>query len=150
MKKIIFVCLGNICRSPIAQGCAKKYIQEHKLLVEASSAGTGNYHIGEPPCPNSIKVAKSYGIDISSLRASQFTQNDSNQYDLVVALDESNYSDLKSLGTKNLVKLGNYGFNGEDVPDPYFFQGFEGFEKVFSMIDSCVNNLLKSEIYKRQ
>lgn len=146
MKKIIFVCLGNICRSPIAEGCAKKYIQEHKLLVEASSAGTGNYHTGEPPCPHSIKVAKLHGINISSLRASQFTQNDSNKYDLVVALDESNYSDLKSLGTKNLVKLGYYGYHNEDVPDPYFFQGFKGFEKVFSMIESCVQNLLASEI----
>ena len=146
MKKIIFVCLGNICRSPIAEACAQKFIQEHKLPIIASSAGTGSWHVGEPPCPDSVRVAKLHGLSISSLRASQFKKNDSAKYDLVVALDAHNYSDLQALGAKNLVKLGEYGYEGEDIPDPYFFDGFEGFERVFTMIESCVNNLLMQEL----
>ena len=143
MKSIIFVCLGNICRSPIAEGCAKKYAKENSLELEIDSAGTGSWHVGEAPCENSIVVAKERGIDISDLRARQVTKDDFKKFDLVVALDDSNYNDLKALGAKNLVKLGNYGYDGADVPDPYFFKGFEGFEKVYEMIDSCTKNLLQ-------
>jgi len=142
MKSIVFVCLGNICRSPIAEGCAKKIIKEQMLDIKVTSAGTGSWHIGESPCPNSIKVCKKHGIDISHYRATQFTKKDINSYDLVVALDSSNFSDLKNMGVKNLVKLGDYGYNSQDVPDPYFFDGFDGFEKVYEMIESCVKELL--------
>jgi len=113
-----------------------------------SSAGTGSWHVGEAPCSNSVKVCKANSIDISMLRASQFTRKDIAEYDLVVALDESNFNDLKALGVKNLVKLGAYGYESEDVPDPYFFNGFDGFEKVFSMIESCVKNLLDTDFKK--
>ncbi len=144
MKSIIFVCLGNICRSPIAEGCAKKLVKEKGLDIDIFSAGTGSWHIGENPCFNSIKVCELHGIDISKYKATQFTKDDICKYDLVVALDSSNYNDLKKLGVKNLVKLGDYGYNSEDVPDPYFFNGFDGFEKVFEMIELCVQNMLKS------
>ena len=144
MKSIIFVCLGNICRSPIAEGCANKIVKENNLDIKISSAGTSSYHIGENPCKNSIKVSKLHNIDISRYKASQFTKDDISKYDLVVALDGNNYDDLKKLGVKNLVKLGDYGYNSEDVPDPYFFNGFDGFEKVFEMIELCVQNMLKS------
>ena len=146
MQSIIFVCLGNICRSPIAEGCAKKLVQENGLNVEISSAGTGSWHVGEAPCENSIKVCKSYNINIAGYKASQFTKADVASYDLVVALDDSNYSDLKAMGVANLVKLGAYGHNSEDVPDPYYFNGFEGFDRVYEMINSCVGNLFKEEI----
>jgi len=145
MKSIIFVCLGNICRSPIADGCATKLAKENSLDITIESAGTSSWHVGESPCENSIKVCKFHDVDISTLKASQFTQTDISSYDLVVALDDSNFSDLKNLGATNLVKLGDYGFDSEDVPDPYFFNGFEGFDKVFSMIDNCVKNLFEKE-----
>ncbi len=145
MESIIFVCLGNICRSPIAEGCAHKLITKNSLHITVSSAGTSSWHIGEAPCSNSVKVCKSNGFDISRLNASQFTNKDSQAYDLVVALDESNFNDLKALGTKNLVKLGDYGYDSQDVADPYFFEGFDGFEKVFTMIDECVQNLFDTE-----
>ena len=148
MKSIIFVCLGNICRSPIAEGCAAQLIKNNALNIQVSSAGTGSWHVGEAPCSNSVKVCQDNNIDISMLRASQFTHKDIASYDLVVALDESNLNDLKALGVKNLVKLGAYGYESEDVPDPYFFNGFDGFEKVFSMIDNCVKNLLETEFTK--
>ncbi|MDF1879058.1 low molecular weight phosphotyrosine protein phosphatase [Sulfurimonas sp. SAG-AH-194-C20] len=146
MKSVIFVCLGNICRSPIAEGCAKRLVKESNLDILVSSAGTGSWHTGEAPCPNSIEVCNNHNVDISKLQASQFTKEDIGSYDLVVALDDSNYSDLKSMGDINLVKLGSYGYDSEDVPDPYYFNGFEGFERVYTMIDECVNNLFKNEV----
>ena len=145
MNSIIFVCLGNICRSPIAEGCAKKLATKKALNIKIASAGTGSWHIGEKPCDNSIKVCKFHNIDISSYKASQFTKKDILIYDLVVALDDSNYNYLKKFGVTNLVKLGDYGYNSEDVPDPYFFDGFEGFEKVFEMIECCIINLFNKE-----
>ncbi len=143
MNSVIFVCLGNICRSPIAEGIAKKIVQEQLLHVRVASAGTGGWHAGEAPCANSIKVAQKNGIDISKLRASQITKKELQEFDVVIALDESNYNDLKRQGAKNLYKLGSFGFHNEDVPDPYFFDGFEGFDKVYAMIDVCVRNLFE-------
>ena len=143
MNSVIFVCLGNICRSPIAEGVAKKLVEEKGLHVRVASAGTGSWHVGETPCENSIKVAKNNGIDISELRASQITKKELQDFEFVIALDESNYKDLKQLGAKNLYKLGSFGYNNQDVPDPYFFNGFEGFDKVYEMIDVCVRNMFK-------
>ena len=142
IKSILFVCLGNICRSPIAEGVAKRYIQEKNLDLIIDSAGTGSWHVGEAPCENSIKVAHLNGVDISKQRARQVTKDDLKKYDLIVGLDNSNISNLRNLGCKNPLKLGDFGYEGKDVPDPYFFDGFEGFEKVFEMIDVCVKNLI--------
>ena len=142
IKSILFVCLGNICRSPLAEGIAKNYIKEKNLNLIIESAGTGHWHIGEKPCENSIKVAKLNGVDISNQKARQVKKEDFKNFDLIVGLDDSNIQNLKNLGCKNPLKLGNFGFNGECVPDPYFFNGFEGFDKVFEMIDICVRNLI--------
>ena len=142
IKSILFVCLGNICRSPLAEGIAKNYIKERKLDLVIESAGTGHWHIGEKPCENSIKVALLNGVDISNQKARQVKKEDFKNFDLIVGLDDSNIQNLKNLGCRNPLKLGNFGFNGECVPDPYFFNGFEGFDKVFEMIDICVRNLI--------
>ncbi|MBU0926003.1 low molecular weight phosphotyrosine protein phosphatase [bacterium] len=146
VKSIIFVCLGNICRSPLAEGIAKQYIIEKNLDLIIQSAGTGNWHIDEPPCENSIKVAKLNGVDISKQKAQQVKKSDFKNFDLVVGLDDSNISNLKNLGCDNPLKLGDFGFDGADVPDPYFFDGFEGFDKVFEMIDVCVRNLIDEKV----
>lgn len=144
MRKILFVCLGNICRSPLAEGIAKEYVHRHKLEIEVDSCGTGNYHEGENPCPNSIKIAKMKGIDISSQISRPIAKKDYDYYDKIVALDASNVANLIKMGApkEKLSKLGSYGRKDEDVPDPYFFAGFEGFERVYEMIESCVANLL--------
>lgn len=142
MKSILFVCLGNICRSPIAEGVARKLIEQGGHTIMVDSAGTGSWHVGEPPCEHSVTVARKYGVDISHLRSRQVKKSDFSAFDLIVALDASNYRDLKALGCKNLVKLGEFGYDGADVPDPYFFKEFEGFEHVFTMIESCVKELL--------
>ena len=146
IKSILFVCLGNICRSPLAEGIAKNYIKEKNLNLIIESAGTGHWHIGEKPCENSIKVAKLNGVDISNQKAQQVKKSDFKNFDLIIGLDDSNISNLKNLGCKNPIKLGDFGFNGECVPDPYFFDGFEGFDKVFEMIDICVRNLIDEKV----
>ena len=146
IKSILFVCLGNICRSPLAEGIAKNYIKEKNLNLVIESAGTGHWHVGEKPCENSIKVALLNGVDISNQKAQQVKKEDFKNFDLIVGLDDSNISNLKNLGCKNPIKLGDFGFNGECVPDPYFFDGFEGFDKVFEMIDICVRNLIDEKV----
>lgn len=148
MNSIIFVCLGNICRSPLAEGVARKLAEEKDLHIQIDSAGTGDWHLGEAPCANSIKIAKQKGIDISSYRARKVTKKDFENFDLVVALDASNYSDLKKMGANNLVKLGEFGYDGKDVPDPYFFNGFDGFEAVYEMVEVCVENIFKIKFEK--
>lgn len=144
MKSILFVCLGNICRSPIAEGIARKLANDYALDITIDSAGTGHWHVGEAPCTHSITVAKNHGVDISQLRARQVKKRDFSEFDLIVALDNSNHKDLKAMGCQNLVKLGDYGFAGADVPDPFFFEGFDGFEQVFTMIDHAIQLLFQS------
>ena len=146
IKSILFVCLGNICRSPLAEGIAKNYIKEKNLNLVIESAGTGHWHVGEKPCDNSIKVALLNGVDISNQKAQQVKKEDFKNFDLIVGLDDSNIQNLKNLGYKNPLKLGSFGFDGECVPDPYFFDGFEGFDKVFEMIDICVKNLIDEKV----
>ncbi len=141
-RSILFVCLGNICRSPLAEGIAKREAARASLDIEIDSCGTGSWHVGEAPCPDSIRIANEYDLDISMLRARQIVKSDIEQFDLIIALDDKNLHDLKKLGAKNVQKLGYYGYNNEDVPDPYFFQGYEGFERVYKMIDTCVKKIL--------
>lgn len=94
------------------------------------------------------KVGLLNGVDISKQKAQQVKKSDFKNFDLIVGLDDSNISNLKNLGCKKPIKLGDFGFNGECVPDPYFFDGFEGFDKVFEMIDVCVKNLIESKVSK--
>lgn len=147
MKSILFVCLGNICRSPIAEGVALDFVSKNNLDIVVDSCGTGDYHKGEIPCPNSIKVALQNGIDIAQHKARAITQGDFKQFDLIVALDDSNISNLLKMGCpkEKLHKLGSFGYENQDVPDPYFFDGFEGFEKVFLMIETCVHKLIEEK-----
>ena len=139
---ILFVCLGNICRSPLAEGIAKAYVKEKGFEFFIDSAGTGSWHIGEPPCEGSQKVAKMHGIDISDHRARQVTKEDISKFDIIVALDSKNKADLEAMGAKGVRKLGDFGYHGADVPDPYFFDGFEGFLEVYEMCETCVRNLI--------
>jgi len=146
VKSILFVCLGNICRSPLAEGIAKKVAQDFDLDLHIDSAGTGHWHVGETPCENSIKVAQNNGVDIKNLKARKITDEDKRAFDYVIVMDESNYYDLQSLGFENIYKIGNYGgFEGACVPDPYYYKGFEGFDKVYNMLNICIIDFLKTE-----
>ena len=95
MTKVLMVCLGNICRSPLAEGILKSKLPESTFLID--SAGTANYHVGNPPDRRSIAVGKKYGIDISNLKGRQFGVNDFDTFDLIYVMDESNYRNVISM-----------------------------------------------------
>lgn len=143
ISSILFVCLGNICRSPLAQAIAQDIVTKNNLNIKVDSAGTGSWHIGEAPCENSQKVALQNSLNISNYKGRQVATKDFTTFDLIIGLDNSNISNLKKIGCKNPLLLGDFGFEGVDVPDPYFFDGFEGFNTVYSMIEKCVYNLFK-------
>jgi protein-tyrosine phosphatase len=146
MIKILFVCLGNICRSPLAEGVAQSILEKEGLNLMVDSAGTINWHEGEAPCDHSIKIARQHEVNISQQKSRPVTKQDIEDFDYVVAMDAQNKIDLENFGFTTVYKLGDFGgYKGVDVPDPYFFNGFEGFEKVFEMVDVCVKDFLEKE-----
>lgn len=143
MDRILFVCLGNICRSPLAHGVAEKIANEKKLSLMVDSAGTSDWHEGETPCEHSIQIAEEYNVDIREQRSRPITTQDISHFKYVVAMDRQNKADLEAFGFDQVHLLGDFGdFKGEDVPDPYFFNGFEGFETVYNMIEICVEDFM--------
>lgn len=142
---ILFVCLGNICRSPLAEGIAKSYANKLGLAIKIDSAGTSQWHNGENPCEGSIRVARKYGIDIASLKSRKVSVYTDDSFDLIVGMDSANVADLLELGfDKNkVVKLGEFGLKNADVPDPYYFKDGSGFENVYQMIDTGIKNLFE-------
>ena len=144
MKSILFVCLGNICRSPLADGIANKYAREFELDIYIDSAGTSDWHKGEAPCEQSIQVADLHGVDISALKSRPICPQDLKEFELIIAMDRQNKTDLLNYGFENVKLLGNFGgLGGEDVPDPFYFKGFSGFEKVYEMIETGVRDILQ-------
>ncbi|WP_108868274.1 low molecular weight protein-tyrosine-phosphatase [Aquimarina aquimarini] len=139
--KILMVCLGNICRSPLAEGILQSKLDSSKFSV--SSSGTSNYHIGNKPDLRSIEVAKKNGIDITSQKAAQFKSSDFNTYDYIYAMDNSNYQNIINIASNNkdknkvqLILNELYPNENLDVPDPYY-GGDKGFEDVFQMLDKA-------------
>lgn len=142
------VCLGNICRSPLAEGILKSKVFSFKTFVD--SAGTGAYHDGEKPDKRSIAIAKANGIDISSQKARKFTVEDYNLFDIIYVMDNSNYSNVISLARNEEDKLKvklilNEVFPNEnlDVPDPYYGGDF-GFRNVYKMLDEACDIISKN------
>ncbi len=144
IKSILFVCLGNICRSPLAEGIAREIAQKRGLNIKVDSAGTSGWHIDERPDSRSVAVAKKYGIDISNLKGRKVNAYSDSEFDLIVAMDGQNYRDLArfNFGEK-LVLMGDFGLNGRDIPDPYY-GGSDGFENVYKMLESAINALFDS------
>lgn len=147
--KISFVCLGNICRSPTAEGVFQHLVNEAGLSAyfEIDSAGTGSWHIGNPPNSKSQAVANQHGIKLLS-RARQVEASDLEYYDLVVAMDHSNAGDLHAMIVKpeqeeKIVMLRDFDSDPDDgaVPDPYY-GGIDGFKNVFDIVYRSCNNLL--------
>ena len=144
--KILMVCLGNICRSPLAEG-----ILTHKTKssnIEVDSAGTAAYHVGELPDSRSIEIAKKYHIDLSKQRARQFNRADFDKFDIIYAMDTNNYAHLISLTSKdderNSIRLILNEINPnlyESVPDPYY-GGENGFQNVYNMLNEACDKII--------
>ncbi len=141
--KVLMVCLGNICRSPLAEGILKAKCAEMGLDWQVDSAGTSAFHIGELPDPRSIQTAKDNGIDITDQRARQVSWDDFEKYDLILAMDSSNFRSLTSMKTSPKIKMMLSFGNGveSDVPDPYYNNGFDS---VYNMLENACEGLLKT------
>jgi len=135
------VCLGNICRSPLAEGILKSKLPSDKFYVD--SAGTASYHVGELPDKRSVNIAGSYQIDITDQRSRLFTEKDFDVFDLIYAMDNSNYQNIIRLARNQedidkvkLILNELYPKENMDVPDPYY-GGSNGFKNVFDMLDEA-------------
>ena len=150
--KILMVCLGNICRSPLAEGILASKLPKDKFFVD--SAGTGNWHVGKKPDERSVATARKNGLDISTQKAKHFTPKDFDIYDYIFVMDNSNYDDVTFLAKteeqKSKVQLIlDELFPGDnvDVPDPYY--GLQnGFDMVYEMLDEATDLLAKKLIEK--
>lgn len=138
--KVLMVCLGNICRSPLAEGILESKVDSESVFVD--SAGTGGYHIGNPPDPRSIAVAQKYGLDIEKQRCRKFDPSDFGKFDVIYAMDQSNYDNIVALaqsdsdaGKVNLL-LEETDLPEREIPDPYYDEK-DGFEHVYRLIDQA-------------
>lgn len=151
MTRILFVCMGNICRSPTAEGVTSKILINNRLesIIKVDSAGTHGYHIGEPPDPRTREAAMKRGIDLSGLRARKVVPEDFERFDLLLAMDHDNLAWLKRASLSEhhdkLRLFMNYAFrfDTDEVPDPYF-GGEKGFELVLDMIEDAAQGLIKT------
>jgi protein-tyrosine phosphatase len=150
--KILMVCLGNICRSPLAEGILASKLPNDKFLVD--SAGTGSWHIGHAPDKRSIATAKKNGLNITNQKGRQFTRNDFDAFDYIFVMDNSNYRDVLHLAQNDTQKekvqlILDVLFPNEnvDVPDPYYGAA-NGFDMVYQMLDEACELIAKRLISK--
>ncbi len=146
--KILMVCLGNICRSPLAEGILKAKIKEKGLNWKVDSAGTGSWHIGELPDPRSVATARKFGINITDQRARQFRAADLDEFDLTLVMDRANYRDVLHFATTDAQRakvkmIMDFVHPDSDtsVPDPYWDD--EGFDKVYQMLKNACEALIE-------
>ena len=147
--KVLFVCMGNICRSPTAHGVFQSRVDAEGLgeLIQVDSAGTHSYHIGSPPDRRSQAVAKAKGIDLGGLSARRFIAEDFTEFDYLLGMDRSNLADMLAIKPENasaqvdLMLVFSEKFGQQEIPDPYF--GNDGFDMVFDMIDDAAHGLLR-------
>jgi low molecular weight protein-tyrosine phosphatase len=153
--RILFVCTGNICRSPTAEGVFLKLVRDAGLQerILADSAGTHGYHVGEPPDGRTCEAATRRGYDLSTLRARKFERADFDEFDLVLAMDRDNHAHLARLvppdAGHKLQMMMQYArrFREREVPDPYY-GGSRGFERVLDMLEDAARGLLEAILEK--
>lgn len=153
--RILLVCMGNICRSPTAEGVLRQFIRNHNLgtQVEVDSAGTHGYHVGEAPDSRTQRAASARGYDLSQLRSRKVARQDLDYFDLILAMDESNLDNLMRLadpeqrGKIRLFMDYAKNFDDKEVPDPYYGLG-HGFDLVLDMVEDAAQGLI--EDIKRQ
>lgn len=147
--KVLFVCLGNICRSPLADGLLRRKVKEQGLAIEVDSAGTANYHVGEAPDSRMIATAKKFGTDISFLRGRQFIKQDFHEFDLIYVMDQSNYANVVRLASNqderskvNLLLNELTPDSNDEVPDPYY-GGQRDFDYVYELLDQATDKVIE-------
>lgn len=148
--RILFVCMGNICRSPTAEGVFRRVLAERApdIQIEIDSAGTHDYHVGSPPDRRAIEAARRRGVDLSSLRARMVAAEDFELYDLILAMDEENLSELKrrapSTRHERIRLMMEFAPQAPSrrVPDPYY-GGAQGFEEVLDLLEEAANGLMQ-------
>ena len=150
MQRILMVCLGNICRSPLAEGLLRVKADQKGLNVLVDSAAVSNYHIGEHPDQRTVANAKRHQVDISKLVARQFTVADFDVFDIIFVMDSSNYVNVIELARNEkdkqkveLILNRIYPTTNMSVPDPYF-GGEEGFENVFILLEKACDSIVGS------
>lgn len=148
--KILMVCLGNICRSPLADGLLRRKVSENQLDVEVDSAGTSNHHRGEAPDMRMQATAKKNGTDLSFLRARQFVKSDFQDFDLIYVMDKSNLQNVLALASSeqdrqkvNLILNEIHPNSNAEVPDPYF-GGQAGFDHVYALLDEATDKIVNN------
>ncbi len=147
MVKILMVCLGNICRSPLAEGILKSKVDKNHVYVD--SAGTGGWHVGERPDERSVQIADIHQIDITGQRCRRFTVEDFDRFDKIYVMDRSNYRDVMSYARNiddeqkvEMILNKTHPGSNKDVPDPYY-GGSNGFQLVFDMLDEACEVIAK-------
>lgn len=149
-KSVLFVCLGNICRSPIAEAVFRQQLKESGQLESwnVDSAGTGDYHIGSEPDPRTLKTLKRHNITDYEHYARQITPKDFEDFDFILVMDDENLDDVCSMvnGSDKVKLLGSYDdtATSDQVQDPYYGRGDEGFDRVFKQCWQCCSEFLKS------
>ncbi len=149
MKKVIFVCLGNICRSPMAHGIFQRMVDDAGLSeeIEVDSAGTASFHIGELPDKRARQTCEEYGIKLTH-RARAFVKEDLDRFDYILAMDKENLYNIRKLASGQhyakvqLMRAYDVKFPNTEVPDPYF-GAMDGFEDVYQMLERSCAELLK-------
>ena len=150
--KILMVCLGNICRSPLAHGLLREKVNNIVMHVMVDSAGTSGHHAGEAPDPRMRSTAKQFGLNIDDLRSRQFSKSDFLNFDLIYVMDASNYNNVISLASSDedkakvrlILNESQPGMNLE-VPDPYY-GGDQGFIDVFNMLDAATDKIIEKHL----
>lgn len=146
MKRILCVCLGNICRSPLAEGILKAKARELSAAVEIASAGTTGYHIGSRADKRSEAIGKQYGVDISSHSAQKFKIQHFDEFDVILVMDKQNFRDVSDLArsSEDLAKIKRYLLN-EDVEDPYYEKD-QAFEKMYHILESRAEHWIRTAL----
>ena len=149
MVKVLFVCMGNICRSPTAEGVLRRKLRDNELAgrVEVASAGTHGYHVGEAPDQRTQRAAARRGYDLSAIRARKIAAQDFEYFDLILAMDRNSLEALHRVGARErhdrlglfMAYAGN--FDDDEVPDPYYGLG-QGFDLVLDMVEDATNGLI--------
>ena len=150
---ILFVCLGNICRSPLAEGVFRSVVERagKTNLYHIDSSATGSWHVGNPPDARMITTADRHGTDLSNQRCRQIAQNDFYDFDLIICMDQSNIHNVEAIipadATAKIKMFMPYALGQDiEVPDPYYMEAADGFEQVYQMVLEASNALLEKTL----